>query len=285
MKKVFSALLLMLAVMASCKHSPASVTKPEGVVFDSLVVDSTTRLNADTEMPNGEMSIHMAYAKPASEDPQSVAAAWKINKALLSSDLLMSDFMAGVRPALTKGLTPKSYIEKALKQMSANFGKQYLADNKELFEETADFSPNYNRSYTVRTKVKQVSDSVVNYQADLYYYDGGAHGSSTTWVRNFNTHTGATVTLASIMRPGYEGPLTQMIIDDLARQFKVKNLKQLQDSTTVFAFMDPYIPKNYILSNKGITFIYSQDEIAAHAMGEIRVTLTDKQLANLMRQK
>lgn len=285
MKKVFSALLLMLAVMASCQHKSTSVAKPEGVVFDSVVVDSTTRLNADTETPNGEMSIHLAYAKPVANDPQSVAAAWKINKALLSSDLLMSDFMTGVRPAVTKGLTPKSYIEKALKQMSVNFGKQYVADNLELFEETADFSPNYNRAYSVRTKVKQVSDSIVSYQADVYYYDGGAHGSSTTWVRNFNTHTGATVTLATIMRPGYEGPLTQMIIDDLVRQFKVKNLKQLQDSMTVFAFMDPYVPKNYILTNKGITFIYSQDEIAAHAMGEIRVTLSNEQLTKLMRKK
>ena len=285
MKKICSLLLLMLLVMASCQHQSASGSKKEGVVFDSVVVDSTTRLNADTETPNGELSIRMVYAKPLGDDPQSVEAAWKIDNALLSSDLLMSDYMIYVRPSVTKGLTPKGYMEKALGQVSANFGKRYLADNMELFKEMADFSPTYNRSYTVHTKVHQVSDSIVNYVADTYYYDGGAHGQSVTWARNFNPHTGAAVTLADILRPGYEAPLTMKIMTELIWQFKVKNLQELQDSACVFMDMAVYIPKNYIIGSKGITFIYCQDEVAPHAAGEIRVTLTNKQLAELKRKK
>lgn len=285
MKKICFLLLLMLAVMASCQYQAASGSKKEGVVFDSLTVDSTTRLNADTETPSGELSVHLVYAKPMGDDPQSAEAAWKINKALLSSDLLMSDFMAGVRPTATKGLTPKAYMEKALSLMSANFGKRYLADYKELFEEIADFSPTYNRSYTVHTKVHQVSDSIVNYVADTYYYDGGAHGQAVTWARNFNPHTGATVTLADVLRPGYEAQLTLKIVSQLVWDFKATSLQQLQDEKGVFADMAVYIPKNYIIGSKGITFIYCQDEVAPHAAGEIRVTVTNKQLEDLKRKK
>lgn len=284
MKNICYLLLLMLLVMASCQHRSASGSKSEGVVFDSVSVDSTTRLNADTETPNGSLSIHMAYAKPIGDDPQSVTAAWKINKALLSSDLFMSDYLSGVRPAVTQGLTPQAYMKKALGLLSANFGKRYRADNLELFKETADFSPTYNRSYTVRTKVEQGTDSIVNYVADTYYYDGGAHGQAITWARNFNRHTGATVTLASILRPGYEGPLTLKILSELIWQFKAKSLQELQDSAGVFMGMAVYIPKNYIINSKGITFIYCQDEVAPHAAGEIRVTLTNKQLADLKRK-
>lgn len=285
MKKVFSTLLLMLAIMSSCQRQSASSTEVAGVAFDSIVIDTVSHLKAKQDMPSGELSLHIAYAKPLGNDSLSVAAAWRINRALLSSDLLMSDFATGIRTNTTKGLTAKTYMEKALNLIAANYRKIYLADYTELFKEDPSFSPAYNRSYTVRTQVKQGNDSIVNYLADTYYYDGGAHGQAVTWARNFNRHTGTMVTLASIMRPGYERPLTQMITDDLVRQFKVKNLQQLQDTTTIFMDMKPYIPKNYIIDNKGITFIYCQDEVAAHAVGELRVTLTYKQLANVLRKK
>lgn len=285
MKKVFSTLLLMLAIMASCQRQAAHSTQAAGVAFDSIVIDTVSHLKAHKDMPNGELSLHIAYAKPLGDDTLSVAAAWRINKTLLSSDLLMSDFAKGLRPNVTKGLTPKTYMEKALNLMAANYSKMYLADYTELFKEDPSFAPAYNRSYTVRTQVKQGSDSIINYLANTYYYDGGAHGQSITWVRNFNKRTGATVTLADILRPGYEGPLTMSIMSELTWQFKAKSLKELQDNTGVFMDMAVYIPKNYIIDSKGVTFIYCQDEVAPHAVGELRVTLTYKQLANLLRKK
>lgn len=285
MKKVFTALLLMLAVMASCKHQATPSQDEAGGVFDSAVVDTLVRLCPNAEIPRGELSLHIAYAKPHGNDTASVVAAWRINRTLLSSDLLMSDFTTGLRPGLTKGHTPKTYMEKALGLMTSNYRRMYLADYAELFKEDPSDAPAYNRAYTVSTHVMRGTDSIVNYVADTYYYDGGAHGQVATWARNFNVHTGATVTLADILRPGYEAPLTRMIVTALARQFNAHTLQQLQDDFTVFMGMKPYIPDNYIIDSKGITFIYCQDEAAAHAVGELRVTLGYKQIATLLRKK
>ena len=278
-------LLLLLTLMAGCHRQSTFGARGEGIVFDSIATDSTTRLTDSREMPSGELSIHLAYANPQGGDPQSVAAAWKINQALLASGPLMPDYMAGVRLGSTKGLTPKSYMQKALRQIADNFGKLYKADYLALYKEVADFSPSYSRSYTVRTKVTQANDSLVNYVAETYYYDGGAHGQSTTWARNFNTRTGSIVKLDNILRPGYKRPLTQLIVDKLVRQFNVASLHQLQDEAYVFMNMEPYVPKNYLISDEGITFIYCQDEIAPHAVGEIRLTLTNKQLAGMMHKQ
>ncbi len=287
MKKVCSALLLMLAVLASCQRLTGGQSEAAEVTFDSIVVDTDTRLKPSQDMPSGELSLHIAYAKPLNDDTLSAAAAWRINKTLLSSDLLMSDFATGLQPDATKGLSPKSYMGKALSLMAANYRKMYLADYAELFKVDPSTEPTYNRAYTVRTQVKQGNDSIINYIADSYYYDGGAHGQSVTWARNFNKHTGRVITLASILRPGYEGPLTLRISAELTRMFKVRSLQELQDSVGVFMDMDVYIPKNYIIDSKGITFIYYQDEVAPHAVGELRLTLTYEQLAslNLLRKK
>lgn len=285
MKKVFTPLLLMLAIMVGCTHQGAPSQEAVGVVFDSAVVNTMVRLRADAEMPSGQLSLHIAYAKPQADDTASVAAAWRINRTLLSSDLLMSDYTTGLRPALTKGHTPKTYVEKALRFTASNYRRMYLADYAALFKEDPSDAPAYNRAYTVTTHVMQGTDSIVNYVADTYYYDGGAHGQAATWARNFNKHTGATVTLADILRPGYGAPLTRMIVADLVRQFKANTLQQLQDDFTVFMGMTPYIPDNYIIDSKGITFIYCQDEVAAHAVGELRVTLNYKQMTALLRKK
>ena len=285
MKKGFATLLLMLAVMASCTHQATPSQDEAGVVFDSAVVDTLVRLCPNAEMPRGELSLHIAYAKPHGNDTASVAAAWRINRTLISSDLLMGDFTTGLSHGSTKGVTPQTFMEKTLGLLTSNYCRMYLADYADLFKDDASCAPSYNRAYTVITHVMQGTDSIVNYVADTYYYDGGAHGQVATWARSFNVHTGATVMLADILRPGYEASLTRMIVAELVRQFKASTLQQLQDDFTVFMGMKPYIPNNYIIDSKGITFIYCQDEIAAHAVGELRVTLSYRQMASLLRKK
>ena len=48
--------------------------------------------------------------------------------------------------------------------------------------------------------------------------------------------------------------------------------------------IDVYAPDNFIIGDDDITFIYSPDEIASHAEGEIRVEISNDDLKPLMRK-
>lgn len=285
MKKIIFALTLPLMVLASCQYKGGAGADSPVMSFDSLVIDSTVRLNANSEQPQGHLSLHLTYAKPLSNGDAEAKAVNLLNDSLLRSGLLLPDFAEGIALQQTQGQAPSAYMMNSARQFADNFFKMYLADYKELYSVDKESAPSYNRSYTVFTHVEQGADSIVNYLADTYFYGGGAHGQGGTWARNFHARTGAVIHLADVLRPGYERHLTAMIVDQLAHRYKVRNLKQLQDSLTIFAWTNPYIPDNYIINEEGITLIYNQDEIAAHVMGEIRVAFNKKQLAKLLRKK
>lgn len=49
--------------------------------------------------------------------------------------------------------------------------------------------------------------------------------------------------------------------------------------------MDVYASENFIIGKKSITFIYSPDEIAFHAAGEIRVEISNSDIENLFKKQ
>ena len=52
----------------------------------------------------------------------------------------------------------------------------------------------------------------------------------------------------------------------------------------VFDGIDVYATDNFIMGEKNMTFIYVEDEIAPHSMGEIRVVLDYGELNGIMKR-
>ncbi len=284
MKKIFLLLSLLLTTLVSCQRKVGANSSEDAVVFDSIAIDTLVRLNPHFEQPFAQLSLHLVYAKPNGSNKKANKAAQKLNDCLLTSGLLMSDFTESLTLTSQHDKTQARRMKAAIILIADNFVKRYFDDYQQLYKDDSENATGYNRSYTINTKMERCCDSIVNYVANTYNYDGGAHGQQATWARNFNTHSGALVKLADVLRSGYERKLTNLIVDNLASQFRVNGLEQLQDEMSVFAGMEPYIPENYIIRAKGITFIYGQDEIAAHAIGEIRATISYKQLDGLVRK-
>ncbi len=284
MKKSVLLLLLLLTLLAGCQRKAGADSGGDAVVFDSITVDTLVQLNLHAEQPFARLTFRLAYAKPCGTSRQAKEAARQLNDCLLTSGLLMPDFTEGIAAATAHGKTEADRMKRAVNGMAANFARRYLDDYLSLYDANNEDAQSYNRSYTIDAKVERCSDSIANYVADTYYYDGGAHGQLAIWARNFNMRTGRMVRLADLLRPGYERKLTGLIVDNLARQFGADGLGQLQSEHNVFAGTDPYIPDNYIIRTEGITFIYCQDEIAAHATGELRATISYRQLGGLLRK-
>ena len=72
------------------------------------------------------------------------------------------------------------------------------------------------------------------------------------------------------------------IVEKMSSKFKVKDLQALQDKY-IFADSHVYVPENFILEDNKIIFIYCEDEIAPHDVGEIRLTFYKGEISTYLK--
>ena len=168
-----------------------------------------------------------------------------------------------------------------------SFVKRYLAEYKkdygEMYKALGEPAASLNCEYIVKTYVLDDNDKYFTYIANVYMYGGGAHGSSVVVARNIDASTGKIVSLKDLFVPGYEQELNDLIVKALCEKYEVKDLEGLHGKT-IFSGIDVYAPDNFIIGTDDITFIYSPDEIASHAEGEIRVAIKNGDMERLLKK-
>lgn len=268
---IFSFLITAVSVMAICSCNGKAGGSQKGgdsLSFDSIKVDSTLSLTEDTSGPRCHIKLSLTYAKGANAD--------FINDSLLRSGVLSPDFLSITSRHLSIQEAVDSFVTKYMADYKAFYGDLYKADKNN--------SSSYNCEYILSSSVSQDNPDYNTYQANVYNYMGGAHGSSITIVRNISTKTGKIVTLKDLFVPGYERGLNEAIIKALCDEHDAKDLKSLSAATTIFEGIDVYASDNFIIGKKSITFIYSPDEIASHATGEVRVEVSNSDIENLLKK-
>lgn len=237
----------------------------DSIMFDSIKIDSTLSLSSDTGS-HCHIKLCMTFATGKNAE--------KINEAIVNSGILSSDFM------------PTVALKNNIPGIIDSFVTNYLKDYKDTYEELYDANTykEYNCEYDLKTHIEQNSDKYYTYVASVYAYSGGAHGSTLTINKNIDAKSGKVVLLKDLFVPGYEKALNDIIIKTLCEKYKVKNLTELQEKTTIFSGIDAYAPENFIIKKNSIIFIYSSDEIACHAIGEICVEVKNDVLKDLLKK-
>ncbi|MCH4147480.1 MAG: RsiV family protein [Prevotella sp.] len=261
-KMIYTALAVLL--FFGCGHKGNETAKMNGIEFDSVVVDSTCSLTEAKAAPTCKISLSIQYAKGNN--------AQKINDTLLRCGILTPDYLS----------LPSRNI--AMKEAVDSFVNKYISDYKrdygQLYREDHEHGASYNCIYKVKTHTEDGGDDILNYIASISTYGGGAHGIDQTLVKNFNIKTGHLITLSDIFINGYEQELKDIIIKKMAKKFNVKDLEGLKKKF-IFADNNVYISENFILKEDSITFIYCEDEIAPHALGEIRIDIDKSEIEKL----
>ncbi|MCD8202202.1 MAG: RsiV family protein [Prevotella sp.] len=270
-KLLFSACIVFSAISlaCSCQNKSGSILSgKDSISFDSIKVDSTLALvEGDAASPACHISLSITYAIGKNAD--------YINDSIIRSGILSPDYFSISSEKLSIKETVDSFVSRYLSEYKNDYGVLYKADR--------EHSASYNCEYLVSTYILQESDDYFTYVANIYNYGGGAHGSSVVITKNVNVKNGKIVALKDIFVPGFERDLNDIIVKYLCEQFKVKTLDALRQKT-VFLGIDVYPPDNFIIGKKNITFIYSTDEIASHAIGEIRVKIDNNDLKDLFRK-
>ncbi len=269
-KLLFTACIAFSAIALSCcqNKSGSILSGKDSISFDSIKVDSTLALvDGDAQSPACHVALSITYAVGKNAD--------YINDSIIRSGILSPDYFSISSEKLTIPQAVDSFVSRYLSEYKSDYGTLYKADT--------GHASSYNCEYIVSTYITQESDDYFTYVANIYNYGGGAHGSSVVVTKNVNVKNGKIVALRDIFVPGFERELNDIIVNNLCDQFKVKSLDALRQKT-IFMGIDVYPPDNFIIGKKDITFIYSTDEIASHAIGEIRVKISNDDLKDLFRK-
>lgn len=266
---ISSVLSFVVLIICSCNgKSTAGNNNSDSLTFDSLKVDSTVFLSEDTTGPRCHVSLSFTYAKGKNAD--------YINDSIIRSGILSPDYFSITSQKLTMKEAADSFVNRYLSEYKKDYGELYKADKEHWMS--------LNCEYLVNTMVTQENEKYYTYTASIYNYGGGAHGNSITIIKNIDVETGKIVTLKELLVPGYQNELNQLIIKDLCKKFDAKDLKELNEKTVFFG-MDVYPSENFIIGKKNITFVYSPDEIAFHAAGEIRVEISNSDIEDLFKKQ
>lgn len=245
----FFPLCAIFALCCACKQSPIFNT-PNEWAFDTIRI---TKFEVPDSIENNagfNVHINLVYAT-AGED------AGTFNDSLLNMCFIADSLK------LDSNMSFKEKVNAELE----NFIKQCKKDYKDM---CAD-SPNpFQFAYTLNIdgKLNETGDSTFAYLLNLETYLGGAHGSFITTVINLDKKSGKIFGVKDILKDGYEKPLTDAIVKNMAVQFGVNDLDDLKEMS-IFEMEEPR-PADFCICKKDtLTFIYNQYDIAPYCVGTI----------------
>lgn len=241
-------------LLSSC--GKADIGEGEPVAADSITVDTTATL---TNKPNSpKCKVHVDFKAPTNLPTKGEAML-----PLLCSILPFNEEAANL---------PKTNpIEWVLHKFLKQYVEDYQRDGRLILDQEPD-NNGLNWEYRVKTDVRRYRDDVIAYIAHIHTFEGGLHPIDQTVVRNISEKDGRILSISDILIPGYDKTLLEDVVEQLAEDYEVDDIEGLRGKG-LFIGIDPYLPDNFILGDGAIQFIYQCDEIAAHPMGEIKVTV------------
>ena len=181
------------------------------------------------------------------------------------------------------GLTNQKFsIKQAVDSFVTRMLNDYATDYAALYRQDRQHTSSYNYEYKVKTFTRNGAENIVVYTAKIYTFGGGAHGINQTLVRNIDVTTGKVLQLQDVFVPGYEPTLKELLLKKVGERFNADGLDEL-NKKDIFADGHVYVPDNFAIDDDGFTFIYCEDEIAPHAVGEISVTLSRSELSRILK--
>ena len=264
MRNFRNIILTMLSAFLLYACGGKSTASFEGMEFDSIVIDTVAKLGKAENAPSCQLRLSIQYAKGKN--------AQKFNDTLLRSGILVPDYFS----LSDEKMSVKAIVD----SFACRFVADYLRDYGTLYQADMAHADSYRYDLKVTTSTHNGGDDILNYVANIYTFGGGAHGINQTLVRNFDMKTCHMLTLEDVFIS--DVAIKDMIVEKLIKQFDVDSFDQLKEMF-IFADGQVYVPDNFILEDDKVTFIYCEDEIAPHEIGEIRVEFDKSDLKSYMR--
>lgn len=263
---VVASLILQLGFF-SCTTKSSDIT----VLIDSVSVDSICPLFHNYEKPACHFSLRMEV--PYVEDNGGLSQS--LQRFLVS--IPRQGAFAEECDGTVKGMA-NSYLR--------SYIMQYLQEGKEAIDsygEDMDAAATW-MSYEEQAEgvVTFQESNFLSYQFKVFSYMGGAHGNTITANRVFDLGNQQVITLANLFSGESLAEVGTMLRQALATLNECESVEQLAQSGIFFSANDIEPTDNFLLDDKGLTWIYDPYEIAPYAYGPVTVALSWKELLDLI---
>lgn len=190
--------------------------------------------------------------------------------ASLAKELGISDF---------KGKDLEGYIDIQM--------RKYLEDyNLEIADILPDTSiPAFIKSWQSEQKITVYfnSNNILSFEIFNYSYSGGAHGNYNTNYINFDLTTGEKISWDNFIDNKNKTVLDSIAKKIIWQRFKIKNDKE-QAENFWFANNQFKLNDNSAITSGGLKFLFNPYEVAAYAVGQIKVFIPFKDIKNVLKE-
>lgn len=266
----FVALLLISIIVSGC-ITGAKKSADNDITFDSISVDKTYHLLENPENPNCNLQINFTF--PVKYD----------NKEILKK----------VQQQFVSSYFGDSYETLSPEEATAKYTEDYLNSYKDLTDEykaelaKADDTPvgAWFSYYEMSSDdIAYNQNDIISYTVNFENYTGGAHGAHSFTNHVINLKTGNPITEEDIFVDGYQEDLAQILIDRIAKQNSLDDVKELENIG--FFSIDEIFPNgNFLIDDNGITYTYNEYEIAAYVVGATNVHLPYEEIQHLLNKE
>ncbi|MCK9159788.1 MAG: RsiV family protein [Bacteroidaceae bacterium] len=241
--------------------------------FDSIKVNRTVHLFADTAKPACNIVVNFSYIKKTSNNTLKDS----INKRLVN-------FCFGEK-------YEKMLLDTVIKHFTDNYIHAYVHDLEPMYKEdkkNVDDSSSVGAWYSyyknIKGYVQLYHKSLLVYRFDYNEFTGGAHGIYSSKFLNFDLNAMRPLQLSDLFIDDYSDELTDLIWSQLMADNKVKTHDELQDLG--YGSTGDIAPtENFYLSDKYITFYYNVYDITPYVMGATEVKIPYEQIQQLLKKK
>ena len=118
-----------------------------------------------------------------------------------------------------------------------------------------------------------VHKGILSYAVERYVFTGGAHGSNYRIFYNYNLADGQMLHEEDLFAPGYEEPLTELLLQNIVEQNE--DFQLIEDLKHYGYNVDEIHPNdNFFLTDSSLVYVFNQYEIAPYALGETEIAVS-----------
>ncbi len=235
----------------------------ETITFETITADKSVALSNDSVPPTCSVNIRLEQATAASGRAGEIINATVAKRLLDRGD----DGMQQAANAFAEEYT-SNYVKTLL--------PLYNEDRKDTKKHAW-----YHYHYIINSHTQMGSKGTVVYLADINYREGGNHANSQQVIMNFDTQTGRLLTAQDIFVDGFEVALKPLLLKALQEKTGFSTMNEL-NANGYLNNVEIYVPKNFILSDDAITFVYNPDEIAPYTVGSTELTIAYSALEKIL---
>lgn len=175
---------------------------------------------------------------------------------------------------LLLGVSGKNTLEKTQQTFLAeyaSFTKQY-PDNEQIWFSQTDIDVPYQSGHLVCIGV------------NMNDYTGGAHGMQARSYSCYNKRNNKVLTLAQLFNDSAYKLVLQLAEKAFRQQENLSQTSDLEDAGFWFKDNTFHLNDNFLITNKGVTWLFNPYEVSSYSKGMIEISLTKEEIAPLLHQ-